>query len=76
MHAPLAYSVPEACTVASIGRSALYEAIRSGELRAVKYGRRTLVLARDLNAWIDQLPPIIETDRSRQQKANPQRGSK
>jgi len=47
MDSPLAYSIPAACAVA-----------RRGELRAVKRGRRTLILDSDLRQWLEGLPAI------------------
>ena len=60
----LAYTIAEACTVTRTGKTALYEAIKTGELRAVKRGRRTLVLPADLKKWIEKLPTI---ERQREQ---------
>jgi excisionase family DNA binding protein len=54
----LAYSILEACDAARIGRTNLYEAIRTGELRAVKHGKRTLILANDLRVWLESLPAL------------------
>jgi excisionase family DNA binding protein len=54
--APYALTIAEACSLARVGRTATYNAIRTGELRAIKRGRRTLVLPGDLARWIGDMP--------------------
>ena len=52
----LAYTIPEAVAVSSLSRSAIYEAISRKELTARKRGRRTLILASELRAYMQNLP--------------------
>jgi excisionase family DNA binding protein len=55
---PLVHTISEACAITHTGRTALYEAIRSGALRAVKRGRRTLIPDDDLRRWVDTFPSV------------------
>jgi excisionase family DNA binding protein len=54
----IAFTIPEACASASVGRSALRDAISSGSLRAVRRGRRVLILRDDLRDWLAGLPAV------------------
>jgi excisionase family DNA binding protein len=54
--APIAYSISEASKLLSIGRTSLYAAIKRGELKTCKLGRRTLMAADDLHGWLQSLP--------------------
>jgi excisionase family DNA binding protein len=51
-----AMTVKEFCKKYRIGTTKFYEEVKSGRLRAVKCGARTLVLNRDGRAWEDALP--------------------
>jgi excisionase family DNA binding protein len=56
-----AYSIAEFCGLVSLGRSRVFEEIRERRLRIVKVGRRTLIPATEVTAWLDRL--AIESDR-------------
>jgi excisionase family DNA binding protein len=58
----LAYSVDEVTRISGLGRSTVYEAIGAGHLIARKAGRRTVILAVDLNRWLDNLPMMEAVD--------------
>ena len=53
---PIAYAIDDVTMMVGVGRTKLYEAISSGQLRALKVGRRTLILATDLQNWLATLP--------------------
>jgi excisionase family DNA binding protein len=54
----LAYSIRQATEACGLSRSALYVAIARGDLRAVKLGRRTVILEQDLARFLGALPTI------------------
>jgi excisionase family DNA binding protein len=53
---PRAYRIPDVCKLTGLGRTSIYAAIKSGELIARRWRRRTLVLATDLQAFLNNLP--------------------
>jgi excisionase family DNA binding protein len=53
-----AYTIAEACAAAAAGRTAIYEAIKTGSLQARKRGRKTLILPDDLRRWVESHPAI------------------
>lgn len=52
-----AYGRAETRTLLSVGNTTLHGLVKSGHLKAVKCGRRTLFLATDIVAFLSSLPP-------------------
>lgn len=55
---PIAYTIPDAVKASGLARTRIYALIGSGELIALKAGRRTLIRADSLKAYIDSLSLI------------------
>lgn len=57
-----AYTVRQACYVAGLGRTFLYEMMGTGKLPFRKAGRRRVILRHDLEAFLRALPghPLVE----------------
>lgn len=52
----LAYSIPSAVQLTELSRSEIYAAMKRGDLKAKKHGRRTVILASDLESYLANLP--------------------
>ena len=52
---PLALSPADAARAAGVGRTSLYLALSSGELKSFKFGRRRLIRIEALEHWLRQL---------------------
>jgi excisionase family DNA binding protein len=53
-----ALSVPEVMAATGLGRDKVYALIRDGQLIAKKCGRRTLIVASDLQRFLEELPAL------------------
>lgn len=49
---PLAVSVTQACQITAIGKTKMWELIRSGEVETMKNGRRTLPILASLKKLV------------------------
>jgi hypothetical protein len=53
---PLAHTIEDAARRSTICRTNIFAAIKSGDLKARKLGKRTLILDEDLRAWLAAMP--------------------
>jgi excisionase family DNA binding protein len=58
------YGVNETLELLSIGRTALYAAVKRGELTPIKFGRKTLFCAADLAAFLTRLIEVASNSRT------------
>lgn len=52
----IAMTIPDAVKASGLSRSSIYEALKRGDLRAFKAGRRTLIRHAELEAFVARLP--------------------
>ena len=61
----VAYAVGETIDLLSIGRTSLYAAVKRGDLRPVKFGKKTLFYANDLASFLTKLRSVSEPEARR-----------
>ncbi len=57
---PISITIEDATNYCGIGRTKIYELVKSGKFTARKMGRRTLLLTEELDAYIRSLPTSKE----------------
>ncbi len=57
----LSFSINGACDEINCGRTKIYQEIAAGNIKARKLGKRTIILADDLQAYLESLPSYRET---------------
>ena len=56
MNFPIAYTIPDAVRATGMSRTAIYDALKRGQLSAVKRGKRTLIPYASLSGYLASLP--------------------
>lgn len=51
----LAYSIEAFCELVGLGRTSVFAELKSGRLKKVKVGHRTLIPASEALAWLERL---------------------
>ena len=52
----IAVTIPQALEMSGIGRTTLYEVFKTGAIKPRKQGKRTLILVKDLENYLNSLP--------------------
>ena len=58
----MAFTIREAVETGAGSRTVVYEAIKSGALKARKRGRSTIILAADLAQYLENLPDFHDQE--------------
>lgn len=60
----LALTVPDAVKASGLGRASIYRAIHDGKLIVRRFGKRTLILREELEAFLRSLPTGVISERA------------
>ena len=52
----LSVTINQACNMTGLGRSTIYRLFDEGQLKKRKAGKRTLILVKDLEVYVNSLP--------------------
>jgi excisionase family DNA binding protein len=53
---PIAVTIPDAVLATGLSRTSIYEALKKGQLSAIKRGKRTLIPYASLSGYLASLP--------------------
>lgn len=51
-------NIPEACEKLRVGRTRLYQILNSGQIKAVRIGKKTLIPSASIEDFINRLQPF------------------